>query len=327
MAALTQFYTQAFTLFSSLQSICAAQAEAAGDAWLAAGPSVQTMQYYHRIGTLYCETIQAYISSLESLDKGESEYEQHVQELYMIFHLAQVLYFPEDGSGLGVVGEELLHWINEHDVAPTTEQGQQIAQTLPPHEHPDYWDYVFRCVLRGFYGTAAVVLQSYGGDERSETLRAVASEIVQLLQTVPRSTSFSTESAFLGAHRHWHASVRVCLTGIQAQMDDVEAELKVAGSVAASEERLELETQLRCLLELLAGVDERVLEFAEDWKEAVAAWGALVQPSLKRDDIPLVVERILERRPVDGTLPVETMLASLMRGDLNKVRPCPYRSA
>ena len=77
-----EFYTHSFTIFSSLQSIAAAQAsqsKPADAAWLAAGPSVQTMQYYHRIGTLYCEAIQSYMRALESPQSEETEYERHVQ--------------------------------------------------------------------------------------------------------------------------------------------------------------------------------------------------------------------------------------------------------
>ena len=277
------------------------------------------MQYYYRIGTLYCEAIQEYLTSLEPQQgEDESEFERHVQDMHMIFHLARVLYVPEDGSGVGVVGEELLHWLNAHDVAPTTEQGQQIAQTIPPHQHPDYWDYVLRCVLRGFYGTAATVLQSYVDAPESPTLQSIAAETVHMLQTVPRSTSFSTEQSFLSAHRHWHTSLRIFLSSIQRKMDSVESELHQSSMPSSSDVRLELEAQFRCLYELLCGVEDRVLEFAEDWKEALCAWGVLVSPSMKRDDVPETVQHITASLQVDETLARETILSHLTRGDLVK---------
>ena len=272
------------------------------------------MQYYHRVGTLYCDALQAYASTLEDAD-SESAYARHVHEVGTIFHLAQVLYFPEDGSGMGVVGEELLHWLNAHEVAPTTEQGQQIAQTIPPHEHPDYWDYVFRCVFRGFYTTAATVLQSYVTSSHVPSLQSIARETIQMHQTLPRSTGHATELIFLAAHRQWHTSVRVFLSNLQRQMDVVEREI---GGTNASDVRLELEAQFRCLLELLCGVQERVLEFSEDWKEALCAWGTLVHPALKRDDLPEMVQVITEALPADGTLPHEMICESLVRGELPK---------
>ena len=276
-----RFYAQTFTVFHSLQSIAASQLhdEVPLDANM---PSVQTMQYYSRIGELYSDEIHQYFTALES--SGDPvEHLRHVQSLHTIFRLAQVLYFSQDGSGMGVVGEEILHWLNAHDVAPTTEQGHQIAQTAPPHEHPEYWDYLLRCVLRGFYATAATVLQSYALSSQSATLRGIAAETAQLLQNTPRSTAHAAEQSFQAAHRSWLAAVRALLSSTQHKMDAVQNELG-----AADEVRLELEAQFRCLLELLAGVPERVLEFSEDWKEAVAAWGTLVQPMLKRDDLPCV---------------------------------------
>lgn len=310
------FYAQTFTVFHSLQSIAASQLR--DEAPLDAGtPSVQTMQYYSRIGALYSDEIHLYFSALEQAD-DPVEHLRHIQSLHTIFRLVQILYFPSDGSGMSVVGEELLHWLNAHDVAPTTEQGHQIAQTAPPHEHPEYWDYLFRCVLRGFFSTAATVLQSYALSSESPTLRGIAADTAQLLHTAPRSTAFAAEQSFQAAHRSWLASVRALIGSTQHKMDAVQSELG-----ENDELRLELEAQFRCLLELLAGVPERVLEFSEDWKEAVAAWGTLVQPHLKRDDLPDVVQLVTDRLPVDGTLPQENILWSVMSGDIQKaVRQC-----
>ncbi|WFC98131.1 hypothetical protein MYAM1_000855 [Malassezia yamatoensis] len=321
-SARTQFYTQSFTIFTSLQSIAASQQqeEHAGDgkAWAEAGPSTQTLQYYHRIAGLYCDSIQSYIQSLGMRRDSETEYIAHVQSLHTIFYLAQVLYLPEDGRGIGVIGEELLHWLNAHDIAPTTEQGQQIAQASPSYDHPEFWDYLLRCVLRGFFSTAATVLQSYRAPGVPDSLKKVASETAQILQSLPRSTGYATEQAFLAAHRHWHTSVRVFLSGLQREMDGVQKGFEDLKQADAEEKRLELEAQFRCLLELLCGVQDRILEFAENWIEAVCVWGTLVQPALKRDTLPDVVQTITDQLPPDGTLTSDMILISLMQGDVTK---------
>ena len=139
-SARTQFYTQSFTIFTSLQSIAASQQqEDRGEdtaAWLAAGPSVQTMQYYYRIGTLYCDTLQTYIDALDADASSDAEYLKHIQTLQTIFHLAQVLYFPEDGRGMGVLGEELLHWLNAHDVG-TCSHSRSAHHRAGPADCPD----------------------------------------------------------------------------------------------------------------------------------------------------------------------------------------------
>lgn len=187
--------------------------------------------------------------------------------------------------------------------APTTEQGQQIAQTSPSYDHPEFWDYLFRCVLRGFYTTAATVLQSYHAPGVSPTLQNIASETSQILKSLPRSTGYTTEPAFFSAHRHWHTSVRVFLSGLQRKMNAVQSELTSSGHEHAEEERLELEAQFRCLLELLCGVQDRILEFSENWVEALCAWGTLVQPAMKRDDLPYVDLLTQRGRPADHRPP------------------------
>lgn len=35
--------------------------------------------------------------------------------VYHIFHLAQILFLPQDGRGEGLLGEELLDWVNDVD--------------------------------------------------------------------------------------------------------------------------------------------------------------------------------------------------------------------
>ena len=187
--------------------------------------------------------------------------------------------------------------------APTTEQGQQIAQTSPSYDHPEFWDYLFRCVLRGFYTTAATVLQSYHAPGVSPPLQNIASETSQILKSLPRSTGYATEPAFFSAHRHWHTSVRVFLSGLQRKMNAVQSELTSIGHEHAEEERLELEAQFRCLLELLCGVQDRILEFSENWVEALCAWGTLVQPAMKRDDLPYVDLLTQRGRPADHRPP------------------------
>jgi nuclear pore complex protein Nup85 len=113
------------------------------------------------------------------------------------------------------------------------------------------------------------------------------------------------------------------LNKLEQELDEMEMEMERADEVARShedveDERLEFEAQFRCLLELMIGIKERVFEACDDWREALGAWGMLVQPSLKRDDIPQVVQVIFDTFPIDGTAPMDEILSSLARGDVLK---------
>lgn len=39
------------------------------------------------------------------------------ESVYHIFNLAEILYLPQDGRGEGLLGEELLDWVNAVDTS------------------------------------------------------------------------------------------------------------------------------------------------------------------------------------------------------------------
>lgn len=316
---LKALYTQTYTIFTSLQRIhqeaLLSDRASRGAAGTSVLPSAETIQYYNRISEHYARAIQDYLERIQLDDGVDAAQFQTWRDAHTILRLAEVLYYPKDGRGISVVGEELLHWLNSFDVAPTTEEGQEIAESAVPHEHPSYWDYVLRCVLRGFHTSAASVLKSLDAHP-SSVIRSVAQKAAKLLSSLPRSTHFSMEHEFVAAHRGWLANVRKLISGLEQQMDEMEAE---AGNTEEIEdERLEYEAQFRCLLELMAGVKDRIFEACEDWREALGAWGTLVHPTLKRDDVPTTAAIILEQFPIDGTIPSELVQQYLIKGQVRQ---------
>ncbi|KIS67525.1 uncharacterized protein UMAG_04624 [Mycosarcoma maydis] len=316
---LKALYIQTYTIFTSLQRIHqeALLTDRAGRSATANSvlPSAETIQYYNRISEHYARAIQDYLDRIQLDDSVDAAQFQAWRDVQTILRLAEVLYYPKDGRGVSVVGEELLHWLNSFDVAPTTEEGQEIAESAVPHDHPSYWDYVLRCVLRGFHTSAASVLKSLDSHP-SAVIRSVAQKAAKLLFTLPRSTHFSMEHEFVAAHRSWLANVRKLISGLEHQMDEMEVE--AGNTEEVEDERLEYEAQFRCLLELMAGVKDRIFEACEDWREALGAWGTLVHPTLKRDDVPSTAAIILEQFPIDGTIPSELVQQYLIKGEVRQ---------
>lgn len=113
---------ESFTIFSSLQKIAADEALRQQQATMHSRssissllPAVQTLQYYRRIAGLYRDALKRYTLSLEAADSAsESDFELS-QWLHTILHLTETIYLPADGRGAGVVGEEILHWLNSFD--------------------------------------------------------------------------------------------------------------------------------------------------------------------------------------------------------------------
>ncbi len=69
----------------------------------------------------------------------------------------------------------------------------------------------------------------------------------------------------------------------------------------------------------MEGKAERVLEEAADWREAVGAWGVLVDLGMRRDDLPGVVKRIVDKIPVDSTILDDAIQSDLCSGAIIKV--------
>jgi len=79
------------------------------------------------------------------------------------------------------------------------------------------------------------------------------------------------------------------------------------------------ESDFRTVVDLMEGKAERVLEEAADWREAVGAWGVLVDLGMRRDDLPGVVKRIVDKIPVDSTILDDAIQSDLCSGAIIKV--------
>ncbi|MCO5566109.1 hypothetical protein L7F22_019785 [Adiantum nelumboides] len=282
------------------------------------------VQYIHRISNLYRDKLRQYIDKLEvSEDEMERTDLEYTVSFSLILHFAETIYIPADGRGTGVVGEEILHWLNSFDVQPTTEEAQEIAQSATPYEHGNYWDCIRRFVSRGMLSAASSLLSYLAKGHPSAKLRQFSEEVCNLLTSMPRSTRFTLEHDFLASHRRWVGRARSSMNKLEMEMDELEAEWQKDGRGGKSvneieEERFDLEAQFNCLLGLMIGQRDRVSEVCRNWRELLGAWGLLVQPGIKRDDIPEIIKIILDAFPIKSSgshLSEENLLISLAKGE------------
>jgi len=83
------------------------------------GPSVEVQRYINRIAKLYQATILKQIEHVQQDatldDEAKLDELQHLASLHAVLSLTEILYLPADGRGDGVVGEEVLDWLNTID--------------------------------------------------------------------------------------------------------------------------------------------------------------------------------------------------------------------
>ncbi|KAL8279181.1 hypothetical protein RQP46_008437 [Phenoliferia psychrophenolica] len=306
------FRLKTYTIWASLQDIARKYDEAEEKRnggyrpeALRPPPSEAQVAYYNRISGLYRDAIVAQLVVLEA--DGEvpparkEALSMHYASLHSILSLSEILYVPASPAG-GVVGEELLDWLNTVDRAPAVEEGEELVSLGSPWDSDNFWPYLYRCILRAHLRSASTLLTLLSTSHSSPTLRRLAEIPVRLIDSFPRSTAFKTEREFLVKSREWRRDAQ-----------DAQTEFAELAQEPGQDED---EDGLRGLLKILVGEEGAVLEHSEDWREAVAAWGVWVNSGLRRDDLPDVVKQVTRTLTVDATLTEEAVMASLLGGDV-----------
>jgi nuclear pore complex protein Nup85 len=146
---MTNLYNESHTLFTSLQHIVAsairlpapgqglnARGLGVAEVWdkrgnqigvegLLGPPGAETVGHIQRLVGMYVEEV---VKLRES--DVDPDTKAKFDAVYHVLNLAMILYLPQDGRGEGLLGEEMLDWVN--DVDPGTSY-----QTLRSRDSPD----------------------------------------------------------------------------------------------------------------------------------------------------------------------------------------------
>jgi nuclear pore complex protein Nup85 len=122
---------------------------------------------------------------------------------------------------------------------------------------------------------------------------------------------YPLDHQFISAHKRWLAQFR-------ADISSFEGGRGRGNWFDTNREWASWEEDFRSVTELLEGKSERLFQEVSDWREAVGAWGVLVDVGLRRDDLPRVVERVLNELPIDSTILEDSIQSSLCTGDIIK---------
>jgi nuclear pore complex protein Nup85 len=153
-----------------------------------------------------------------------------------------------------------------------------------PWTHASFWPYITRCLLRGFHLPASSFLRTLS-QHPHQPISKIGILLATHLSLFPRSHnthSYPLDHQFLSAHKTWLARFRAEFSAVTAG--------KTVGAWLASDggDWDAWGRDFMTVVEIMEGKKERVLEEAADWREAVGAWGILVDVGLRRDDLPLV---------------------------------------
>ncbi|KAN0115630.1 Nup85 Nucleoporin domain containing protein [Russula decolorans] len=231
----------------------------------------------------------------------------HYRTLYTCLSLFVVLYLPEAGFDDAPVGEELMEWLNTHFIEPSSEEGDQLSSQDRPWEDELFWPYLTRSVLRGFSKASVFLLETLSRHP-SEHLQSVAQHLAPLLSSHPRIVQFTTERDFVVALRRWKEKVKT----LRLELDRVPED-------AREDEFENWWKSFSNIVGILEGRPEVIqsicLDLNADWKEVCAVWSIFVNHRLRRQDLPDVINQILESMPPDPTDPEDMIHVALFRGE------------
>jgi nuclear pore complex protein Nup85 len=199
------------------------------------------------------------------------------------------MHLPSNGLLNGLIGEELLEWLNTSFIAPDSEEAIELSKLSTPWKEDRFWHYLIRwvsphliiicsdyprCVLRGLSRTALIFFEGLK-KHPSPLMGKQAETLINILSSHPRSTNFDTEQEFFYAWRQWKTKA----AGFRKQLELISDE--------------DGEDWLPWLLEIahiMEGDKDTIIRYCESyeegWKEAVCVWGVWVDVGLRRQTLP-----------------------------------------
>ncbi|KAJ1307003.1 hypothetical protein OPQ81_007983 [Rhizoctonia solani] len=204
-----EFYCDTYLTFTTIQNIAKSLKNDSATQLLS---EVQITNYYSRSIEQYINDAKKQITSLASQDPLPSTYPTYTSVLETL-QLVQTIYAPPGGQINGLIGEQLLQWLNTSHTVPATAELLRLSALPEPWSDPDFWPTLNKCILRGLSTSALGFLHRVGSNHPSPILRAfIRDSLIPVLESHPRSTEFQRESGFLTAHSRWRervAEVRV----------------------------------------------------------------------------------------------------------------------
>ncbi|CAK9784044.1 hypothetical protein CC85DRAFT_281930 [Cutaneotrichosporon oleaginosum] len=318
--ALEDFYSSTCTVFTNLQQIIASairlpEPDAASGVWDTDGhlvaldgvvgpPRAETIVHMRKIVEMYLQDIDRIRCSVDVADDIKFTF----SAMHGILNLMRILYLPADGRGQTLLGEELLDWVNESSPAAINDDGNEIMGTPHPWDNPMFWPFLNRCVLRGLFSTVAQFLNTLS-DHPHPPIVKLGATLSQYASSFPRSENYREDHIYLSEHKKW-------LVRLRSDVDSITGGRNRSNWLGAdaSREWSGWEENIKSLVELMEGKPDRVLAEANDWREAIGAWGLLVEVWLRRDDLPDVVTKVLDEIPIDTTIEEDVVLSNICLG-------------
>ncbi|KAF9642653.1 hypothetical protein BDM02DRAFT_3105390 [Thelephora ganbajun] len=237
----------------------------------------------------------------------------HYRSIYTCTSLFQTLYLPDPDVEHAPVGDELMEWLNTHFIEPSTEEGDVLSRLESAWEGEGFWEYLTRTALRGLTKATVFFLKLLSSSHPSSYLQSLSDSLIPILEDQPHLQQFKTEREFTLAHHRWKNQVKALRVELHHVPEDEETRFDGWDNWW---------DRLSDIVAVLEGREDVLMRVVQDlgggWKEVCAAWGVFVDPRLRRQELPEVVERVIDVIPYDPTDLEDIIHAQLLTGEVAK---------
>ncbi|KAL2915273.1 Nucleoporin nup85 [Polyrhizophydium stewartii] len=204
--------------------------------------------------------------------------------------------------------EDLKQWLALNHTHDIQGQFEEIVAMVNPTSHPNFWTYIFKCLLRGQFDAATTMLELLPAYKTSDalgggrlggmpaSLRAAVSATstsnpVEALKALVKSMPLASAAASAGSVGGGSAQFQQRRMAWKEDVLFVFSDGRLSPLLVDERDRRHFETAFG----IVAGVEATILEASTTWQEAFVALGMFVYPQLQGSDVQEMLAAVAER--------------------------------
>lgn len=306
---------------------------------------LEIMSHMRQLAETYVEAVEEVVRDATLAPSIRSNH----LDILRVLSLAVLLFFPQDGQGDSLVGEELLDWLNSYGDGDgwgvICDRANGLATRVREWDQDEWESTVCVAILRGPQ-VGQRLLESLADSHPEPGVASFAKILATALRTMPRSRNvgeYPTTAKFGAAHQQWRDQVAAEISLFCQDKQDTGGWLELEsdpsdGFDGASDvleiEQARWEETLGRFAKLVLGDPGAVLQVVEeccgsDWRVALGCWGVLVDVDLERDRVDEqgwtdgglreTVDEVTTRLGRGGTSLVDEIMMSMCQHEVTKV--------
>ncbi|GAB5589407.1 hypothetical protein Unana1_04307 [Umbelopsis nana] len=225
-----------------------------------------------------------------------------VKAFVAIYHLCEFLFFSKEKEA--PIAKEMVEWLNLTDKTALLKYDTQLIIHRPdPSGHPEFWEFVYKSILRGETQVATTLFGHAIKTVTATSIKAI-NELISILNAMPelyRNYSTTAESKYVKKRSKWLKDIETFGESLQQNKQNDPSGLTA---------------HMLTLLKMIAGDRNIILEHSSNRHELIVAILLYTCPTTSRHDLPDVVRIADQKFPASTTDASEEACRAFMLGEI-----------